>query len=208
MQWGCSQVVGIDVSMDSLTSGRLSHCDGEYVCADAQTIPFLSESFDCVIMVEVLEHLERVEACLREVHRVLDSQGLLLVTAPNKGFPFLTHGVTIRGVWFNSLLGLPFPLFSYLPRILLRRIWSARCYTAGEFRMVLEAAGFQIENLVFLMPSFDGVLPMTSRMPNAIMRMARKLSEVFNSSESAWFGSSIAVLARRDADSTLSLHHQ
>jgi SAM-dependent methyltransferase len=45
------------------------------------TLP--SETFDCVVSVEVLEHVEEDEAFVREVHRVLKRGGTFLMTTPN-----------------------------------------------------------------------------------------------------------------------------
>jgi SAM-dependent methyltransferase len=42
-----------------------------------------SDSFDCVVAVEVLEHVEEDENFVREVHRVLKPRGLFLMTTPN-----------------------------------------------------------------------------------------------------------------------------
>lgn len=43
-------------------------------------------SFDCVVAVEVLEHVERDEEFVRNVHRVLKPGGLFLMTTPNGDF--------------------------------------------------------------------------------------------------------------------------
>ena len=42
-----------------------------------------NESFDCVVAVEVLEHVEEDESFVREVQRVLKPGGLFLMTTPN-----------------------------------------------------------------------------------------------------------------------------
>lgn len=48
-------------------------------------LPFRSDSFDCVILSEVLEHLERDEEALREVSRVLKPGGVLAASVPREG---------------------------------------------------------------------------------------------------------------------------
>ena len=48
-------------------------------------LPFRSESFDCVIISEVLEHLHDDAAALRELSRVLRPGGLLAVSVPRTG---------------------------------------------------------------------------------------------------------------------------
>src|SRR5215471_15629522 len=44
------------------------------------------ESFDCVVAVEVLEHVELDADFVREVHRVLKTNGVFLMTTPNGDF--------------------------------------------------------------------------------------------------------------------------
>lgn len=49
---------------------------------DGKTLPMESNSVDCVLMTEVLEHLSQPSAVLKEVHRVLKPAGLLMGTTP------------------------------------------------------------------------------------------------------------------------------
>jgi SAM-dependent methyltransferase len=53
--------------------------------ASGYRIPFSAESFDCVIVSEVLEHLDDDAAALAEVSRVLRPGGLLAVSVPRTG---------------------------------------------------------------------------------------------------------------------------
>lgn len=51
-------------------------------CGDITALPFESESFDCVICSEVLEHIPEHEEALKELVRVLKPQGSLVVSVP------------------------------------------------------------------------------------------------------------------------------
>ncbi len=51
----------------------------------AYDLPFADASFDCVIVSEVLEHLEHDEDALREIRRVLRPRGTLAVSVPREG---------------------------------------------------------------------------------------------------------------------------
>jgi SAM-dependent methyltransferase len=53
--------------------------------ASGYRLPFRTDAFDCVIVSEVLEHLERDEDALREVSRVLRPGGVLAVSVPREG---------------------------------------------------------------------------------------------------------------------------
>ena len=56
-----------------------------FVGADIQKLPFLSGSFDKVIVLEVIEHVpeQTIPQYFSELHRVLAPGGVLLVTTPN-----------------------------------------------------------------------------------------------------------------------------
>lgn len=49
---------------------------------DGKTLPFDSESFDCAIMIEVLEHVPYPQEVLIELARVLNSGSHVLITVP------------------------------------------------------------------------------------------------------------------------------
>ena len=57
------------------------------IVIDDMTASSLSDaSFDCIVAVEVLEHIEDDEAFLKNVFRVLKPNGLFLMTTPNGDF--------------------------------------------------------------------------------------------------------------------------
>lgn len=53
------------------------------------SIPFPDQSFDCILMDNVLEHIERPNIIIKEVVRVLRNQGKLVVGVPGiKGYAY------------------------------------------------------------------------------------------------------------------------
>jgi 2-polyprenyl-6-hydroxyphenyl methylase/3-demethylubiquinone-9 3-methyltransferase len=76
-------VVGIDISRGMLNEGRgLDRVQGS-----ARRLPFRSRSFDCVLSVEMFEHLptSTIDATIREFRRVLVPQGILAIVDKNAG---------------------------------------------------------------------------------------------------------------------------
>ena len=57
--------------------------DGRYVLADAARMPFAPHSFDLVISNHSLEHFLALDATVREVGRVLKTDGVLYVAVPD-----------------------------------------------------------------------------------------------------------------------------
>jgi ubiquinone/menaquinone biosynthesis C-methylase UbiE len=88
-----SYPVALDLSMQALTfvrsrlEGAQSGLDAPngFACTQAigESIPFPDNTFDCILLSEVIEHLEAPQLSIREAVRVLCPGGRLLVTTPN-----------------------------------------------------------------------------------------------------------------------------
>lgn len=88
-----SYPVALDLSMQALTfvRSRLQEANvngqapGGFLCTQAigECLPLQHGSFDCVLLSEVIEHLEEPEHSIREAVRVLHPGGRLLITTPN-----------------------------------------------------------------------------------------------------------------------------
>lgn len=89
--------IGIDISLDALEKqAELSDILGtnnNYFLGDCSLLPFADESFDCIICLDLLEHLPKrnQEIFLEECHRVLKETGKIVIKIPlekEKGFSF------------------------------------------------------------------------------------------------------------------------
>jgi SAM-dependent methyltransferase len=74
--------LGLTDSIIAATRNRRTNL-GAVIFDDMTASKLRDESFDCVVAVEVLEHVERDQDFLRHVHRVLRSGGMFLMTTPN-----------------------------------------------------------------------------------------------------------------------------
>jgi SAM-dependent methyltransferase len=52
--------------------------------ADARHLPFPDETFDCVVLADVIEHIDAPDAVMNEAHRVLRRDGQILLTTPRR----------------------------------------------------------------------------------------------------------------------------
>lgn len=88
-----SYPVALDLSMQALTfvRSRLEEARSSpeapngFACMQAigESLPFDDNVFDCILLSEVVEHLEAPQISIREAVRVLCPGGRLLITTPN-----------------------------------------------------------------------------------------------------------------------------
>ena len=52
--------------------------------ADARRLPFSDGAFDCVVMADVIEHIDTPDAVMGEAHRVLRKGGQIVMTTPRR----------------------------------------------------------------------------------------------------------------------------
>jgi SAM-dependent methyltransferase len=88
-----SYPLALDLSRQALTFVRSrlqevsfgSEAPSGFACTQAigEALPFRDGSFDCVLLSEVIEHLEAPQISIGEAARVLKTGGRLLVTTPN-----------------------------------------------------------------------------------------------------------------------------
>lgn len=79
-------VIAIDISKKSIhvAKSKLNSEKFEFLCGDVASLPFKDDSFDCCVLIEVIEHISNKESVLKELKRVLKTRGKLIITTPNK----------------------------------------------------------------------------------------------------------------------------
>lgn len=106
--------------------------------ANIYHLPYPSNTFDAVILSEILEHIERDVDGLKEIYRVLKPGGVVAITVPNADYPFLWDPINRTLEW---LFG------THISRGPLAGIWAnhVRLYHRDELREKVQQAGFVIE---------------------------------------------------------------
>lgn len=110
----------------------------KFITGDLHKISFQSQSFDKAVMSEVLEHVENDEKVLKEIHRILKPNGLLVLSVPSINYPFFWDPINfVLQHFFNTHIKSGF--FSGL--------WSGhlRLYSLPDLRKKIEKTGFKIE---------------------------------------------------------------
>jgi SAM-dependent methyltransferase len=86
-----SQVLGIDISEKAIGFARLLARHSQFRHADVYRV---DEKFDCLLLIEVLEHIPRAEVnpFLKKVASLLLPQGHLILSVPSTNLPMLHPG--------------------------------------------------------------------------------------------------------------------
>lgn len=148
------KVDGIDIERDRLDlfeQSKLEHIDLEIM--SATNMSYDDNTFDVVVMIEVLEHLANVAGSLREIQRVLNPSGSLYLTTPSRRWPFEQHGVIIKGKRYPSY---------YLPGLvwvkpLHERFSDAAAFEPKEIKRLAEGADLKMVDYRFMMPPLDSL---------------------------------------------------
>lgn len=120
--------------------------------ATAEVLPFPDGTFDVLLSHEVLEHVDDDRQAVREAYRVLRAGGRLVVFAPNRWYPFETHGFFWRGRYhFGNI-----PLINYLPSSLRDRLCPhVRAYTSSGLRGLLDGLPGRVIVHSQIFPGYD-----------------------------------------------------
>jgi len=154
---------GIDVSVK-----RLQEAAAEVpnlVGAAGENLPFADGSFDIIVFNEVIEHVKDDRDTLRDALRVLRDGGHVVIYAPNRLYPFETHGVYWRGRYvFGNIPGV-----NYLPDSLRRRLVPhARAYRSADIRRLWRGLPVRVVVHSYVYPGFDNIAARNPRLGGAL----------------------------------------
>jgi SAM-dependent methyltransferase len=152
-------VYGIDVSVKRLQEGAKT-VPG-LLAAKGERLPFTDASFDVLVFNEVIEHVDDDRETIKDALRVLRPGGHIVIYAPNRLYPFETHGVYWRGRYrFGNI-----PLVNYLPnRLRDRLVPHARAYTKATIRRLWEGLPVDVVVHSYVYPGFDNVAARNARL--------------------------------------------
>ncbi len=147
-----SSIVGIDVSrnivMQAKDQARRHNVDSsKYLCCDVKHLPFHDNSFDLIISDSTLDHFPSesdIVTAIKELGRVLQAGGTLILTIDNKG----------------NLTYPPFILFRFWMKLKLAPYYIGRTLSRTRLRQALNESGLDIteSTAIFHYPHPDGLV--------------------------------------------------
>mgnify|MGYP000507022041 CR=1 FL=1 len=145
---------GVDVDADKLERGTREKKLDMLALSVSEALPYANEVFDGVLLHEVIEHVTNDGDTIREAHRVTKRGGVVIVFAPNRLYPFETHGAYFgkRYVFGNI------PLIGFLPDGLRNKFAPhVRAYRSGEIRALFAGLDGELIAHTQIYPGYDKI---------------------------------------------------
>jgi SAM-dependent methyltransferase len=165
-------VYGLDIEPERVIEARqaspLVHV------AAAEALPYPAATFDLVLSHEVLEHVADDKLAAQEIVRVLKAGGRAVIFAPNRAYPFETHGVFWRGEYhFGNV-----PLVNWLPDALRDKLAPhVRAYRARELRQLFAGLPVRLVTHTQIYPGYDNIVARRPRFGPPLRRLSYALEK-------------------------------
>ncbi len=182
------RVFGVEIERERALEAR-ERAAG-VIQSPGERLPFPDAAFDIVFSHEVLEHVADDRACAAEMVRVTRPGGRIVVFAPNRLYPFETHGIFWRGRYrFGNA-----PLVNWLPTGLRDRLAPhVRVYTAAGLRRLFDGLPMRVVHHTQVFPGYDNIV---ARAP-ALGRTLRALTYALERTPLRIFGLSHLLVVER-----------
>ena len=138
------------------------------ILAVGETMPFADNSFDIVFLHEVIEHVDDDYLTIRDSYRIVAPGGHIVIFAPNRLYPFETHGIYWRGQYkFGNI-----PLVGYLPDFLRNKVaYHVRAYRARDIRKLFEGLNVEFVEFTQVYPGFDKLMTQHAGLSTLLRKM-------------------------------------
>ena len=160
------KLTGVDNDKRGLLDAKrfISDSRVKLIFASAEKLPLKDESFDKIIISEVIEHVQDDRVVLKEIKRVLKRGGLLLLTTCNINYPFLWDPI-------NWILQHIFK--THIKRGFWSGIWNQhlRMYNQKDLEKLIKDVNFKI-SLSEILTSW--CLPFNHYIVNLVARLIAK----------------------------------
>ncbi len=183
------RLVGLDMVPIQQTETPVDGAAFDFIRGGALELPFISDLFDVVTSIEVLEHLLDDGQAVSEVVRVLKPGGVFFLTVPNKWWLFESHGANVPRL--NWIPWNRVPFIGWLPRPIHERFARARTYTMKRAVSLVKNRGLESFSSGYISAPLD-VLP-----DSALRRWFRQHVFKDDTAKSPFLAVNLFVAARK-----------
>ncbi|MFC1780430.1 class I SAM-dependent methyltransferase [Patescibacteria group bacterium] len=169
-----SEVFGVDVDKHKIDIAKKRYKNVQV--APAEKLPFRKDTYDIVWLHEVIEHVEDDKKVIDEAFRVLKPGGKLVIFAPNKLWPFETHGI----FWHDKYHFGNIPLATYLPDSVYKEMTPhVRSYSKKDLFKLFERITYKVTHYQGVFPGFDKISYKVPVIGKLIVKVFRILEGTF-----------------------------
>jgi len=190
LQEHAAEVHGLDIEGEHLL-GAVDNAPGApLVLGRGEELPYPDGSFDLILSHEVIEHVQDDRQAAAEMARVLRPGGRAILFAPNRLYPFETHGHYWRGRYhFGNT-----PLINYLPDGLRNRLAPhVRAYTRWGLLSLFVGQPVRVICHEQIYPGYDNLV---HRRP-ALGKWLRRITYALEASPLTSFGISHMLVVEK-----------
>jgi len=145
---------GVDVDQEKVERGAREKKLDTLTLSVSEALPFASDVFDGVLLHEVIEHVNNDRETISEAQRVTKRGGVVIIFAPNRLYPFETHGAYFgKHYVFGNI-----PFVGYLPDGLRNKFAPhVRAYRSSEMRALFDGLNGEIVAHTQVYPGYDKI---------------------------------------------------
>jgi len=164
--------VGLDIELPRVQESF--EFTSNVFCAAGENVPLTSESFDLVFSHEVLEHVQDDREAIREMVRVLQPGGRIVLFCPNRGYPFETHGHYWKGKYhFGNN-----PLINWLPRSWRDRLAPhVEVYTRRDLERLFDGLPVKFVERRTIFGAYDNIIERRPRFGKLLRSLLQALEK-------------------------------
>lgn len=171
------RIIGLEYDPERARQAQVQttrHPNTGVICAAGEELPFPDASIDLILSHEVLEHVRNDRLAANEMVRVLKPSGRVVVFAPNRGYPFETHGIYWRGEYFFGNI----PFVNYLPNRWRNRLAPhVRVYSARSLADLFAGLPVRILHKSIIFGAYDNIIarwPLAGKVLRSLLQFLEK----------------------------------
>lgn len=147
------KVIGLEYDFERAAEAHIN--SPHIINAAGESLPLPYGTFDLILSHEVLEHVQDDRAAIREMIRVLQPGGRIVLFCPNRGYPFETHGIYWNGKYhFGNKL-----FVNYLPRFLRDKLAPhVRVYSRHDLQKLFENLPVKFIERTVIFGAYDNII--------------------------------------------------